>query len=419
MSQVGSNVSVNQSDAENALGKRPIKLTVKASEAKMQSNQKERNARMKKLYNLARNVKELMLSNKNVSEVQSTSEMFVRLMTETMELHESLKPLMPKEEMMKQNAWFETQMRSNREMMHTMNKWLQTTKEQFKHDDGGGNCENYDVDENALADAATNTTMVVDDIDPNDSISNVGDRTCSSAGRSSRRSSKSTISSSCLKAEAEVAALNAMAAALQESHALKAQEEQIRQRREMLELQSKIAAHTAKVDVLRYRGSDVQSSRAHSDGMNSYLESSKGKPSLRPSAKEFVPQHQKHHCNHLPIGGSKPTLSTETQQKITSQFHTQPVGGSKAAMTKGTQLSGSTAQFQHLAAGVSKAVMSTGARPKDLKDQFHYSSVGGSKLTSSMEEATKETALQIGDLRMSPICHKNGNRHVALENTIR
>ncbi|KAM3608897.1 uncharacterized protein V6R79_006487 [Siganus canaliculatus] len=142
----------------------------------------------------------------------------------------------------------------------------------------------------------------------------------------------------------------------------------------------------------------IQSSRAHSDGMNLYLESSKGRPSLRPSAKEFVPQHQKHHYNHLPIGGSKATLSTETQPKIPSQFHNPPRGGSKDAMTTGTQLSAATVQFQHSAAGVSKAAMSTGARPKNLKNQFHYSSVGGSKLTPSMEEATKETALQIAQM---------------------
>ncbi|KAL7395532.1 hypothetical protein ABVT39_018826 [Epinephelus coioides] len=70
-------------------------------------------------------------------------------MVETTELHESLKPLISEEEMTKQNAWFEPRMHSNREMMHTMKKWLQTTKEQFKHD-GGGNDEPDDGDDDAV-----------------------------------------------------------------------------------------------------------------------------------------------------------------------------------------------------------------------------------------------------------------------------
>lgn len=112
-------------------------------------------------------------------------------------------------------------------------------REQCKHD--GGDEEDDDDDG---VNAALNKVVVNDDINPGDSISNVGGKTCSSAGRSSHRSSRSFTSSACLKVEAERAALFAMAAALKEKHQLEAQGEQIRQKKELLELQSQIAAHS-------------------------------------------------------------------------------------------------------------------------------------------------------------------------------
>ncbi|KAI9537046.1 hypothetical protein NQZ68_029174 [Dissostichus eleginoides] len=154
----------------------------------------------------------------------------------------------------------------------------------------------------------------------------------------------SSISSACIKAEAETAALSAMAAILKEKHALeceehslaaarkceedslaaarKCEEEQIRQRKEWLELQSGIAAYTAKANVLRYRGSEVQSSRADSNGMNSYLDRAKRKISLRPSATEFIPQGSEGQFNPSPKGGSRAVLSVETLHKEANlQYH--------------------------------------------------------------------------------------------------
>lgn len=155
------------------------------------------------------------------------------------------------------------------------------------------------LDDNAVAmfNVAPSLAVVTDDVAPGDSISNVGRRTCSSAGHSSHRSSRSSASSARLKAEAERAALLAMAASIKEKHELEAQEEQIMRKRELLELQSQIAAHTAKVTVPQSIESDVQSVIAPSNGMNSYLERSKRKSSLRPSAVEFLPQSSKHQLN--------------------------------------------------------------------------------------------------------------------------
>ena len=139
----------------------------------------------------------------------------MKTMIELNELHESLKPLIPEDEVIKQNEWFETRMHSNREIMNTMERWLQTTKEQFTHP----------IDDDVVnVNAATKTNVIID-ICPNDSISNVTGRTCTSAGRSSHRSKMSSISSACIKAEAEAAALSAMAAILKEKHAMECEEQ--------------------------------------------------------------------------------------------------------------------------------------------------------------------------------------------------
>lgn len=239
MSNVDLNAPVNQGETENELGKRPVKLTVKALEEKIISHQKERNLRIKKLYKLRKEVEQWMLSKPNVSEVQMTYDTFLKLSVETTELHESLKPLLPSEEMSKQNKWFEIEMNSNTEMIKRIEGWLLDFKEQCKGDENDGG---DDVVDGEVDNAVQHTTVITDEIGPNDSISNVNEKRCTSASCSSHRSLRSSTSSAYLKAEAERAALIARAATLKEKHELEVQEEQIRQKKEVLELQSQIAA---------------------------------------------------------------------------------------------------------------------------------------------------------------------------------
>lgn len=66
---------------------------------------------------------------------------------------------------------------------------------------------------------------VVDDIDPNDSVSNVGKR---SSHRSHNSGKSSTTSFTATKAKAEKATLVARAEALKQKHALEEQEQQLR-----------------------------------------------------------------------------------------------------------------------------------------------------------------------------------------------
>lgn len=87
---------------------------------------------------------------------------------------------------------------------------------------------------------------------PDDSVSSGCSRhsqqilVCS--GQISGKSGKSSASYR-LKAEAEKAALFARAAALQEKHALEEQQEQLRGRKEQLDIDAEIAASIAKLSV--------------------------------------------------------------------------------------------------------------------------------------------------------------------------
>lgn len=54
---------------------------------------------------------------------------------EITELYESLKPLIPEDEMLKQSEWFETRMHSIKDKIK---QWLLDAREQCKHDDGAG-----------------------------------------------------------------------------------------------------------------------------------------------------------------------------------------------------------------------------------------------------------------------------------------
>ncbi len=168
----------------------------------------------------------------------------------------------------------------NNDLINDVQKWLtQTLKNGDKN--GSSQVENNNNDENE----------VIDDIYPEDSVSNVAGKHSSRHSAGSRRSRSSTASSR-IKAEAERAALVARAAALKGQHALEEQEQQLRRRREQLKLEAEIAATTAKLEI--HQASDSKSvSKASSDGMNSYLERKTQQhttsKSLNPMAKEYEP----------------------------------------------------------------------------------------------------------------------------------
>ncbi len=106
------------------------------------------------------------------------------------------------------------------------------------------------------------------------------------------REGVSPSSSAHIKAEADMAALIVPQKLLKEKHALEEQEEQLRKRKDHLDLETEIATSVAKVNVLRAcEGPRVSSSLCgKSDGMNSYLEREQRKvQTLNADAETIVP----------------------------------------------------------------------------------------------------------------------------------
>lgn len=216
---------------------------------------------MNKVKNLRKLTIELMQSG-NAKEVKCTLEKIVCLCVEARNAHESLVCLMVTDEREKQDTWFAAKMLVENDYIVNVQNWL----------------TNNGTDEN--------------EVHPDDSISNVASRhshrksTCS--GKSSYKSGKSIVSAR-IKMEAEKAALLARATALKEKHALEAQEEELRRKKEQIEMDAKIAASTAKLAVFQAASEYSRGSQAPSDGMNSYLQKTEEQKRLTPTANSFKP----------------------------------------------------------------------------------------------------------------------------------
>lgn len=127
-------------------------------------------------------------------------------------------------------------------------------------------------------------------------------------GSSSRSSSsRSSTSSSRCKTQVEQVAFLARAAALKDKHALEEQELILRRKGEQLQLDTEIAATTAKLAVLQV-GSGIHSRQ--SDGMDSYFrKGARSKlplTSLNPQASIFVPVPAQQHASILLQSNASP-----------------------------------------------------------------------------------------------------------------
>lgn len=143
---------------------------------------------------------------------------------------------MLEEEIERQQTWFESKSKENEKFMHDIKQWLMDAK---------GSCEL----ENS------------DDIQPNDSISNVSSH---GKGRSISSSKVSTTSSAYIKAKAEKAALLQRMSALEKKHVLEAQQESLKRQKEHL-METELAVANDKLAILECSEVDTGS-----DGMNSY-----------------------------------------------------------------------------------------------------------------------------------------------------
>ena len=172
---------------ETQTQKRVIQLTAKALGVKIDKLQTVRKAKLNKADNIRKSMQGLILKGNKIN-VQSALDELMEVCDEAKGFHESLLGLLPHEEKEKHATWFKAKMLSNDECIADAKLWVSYNE---------GNAHETENDN------------VLDDINPNDSVSNVGSK------RSSQRSGKSsTTSSARIKAEADRAALVARFAAL-------------------------------------------------------------------------------------------------------------------------------------------------------------------------------------------------------------
>lgn len=305
MSETNKQVENNGSEAMDA--KRCVKLTAKAWANKVESLQKDRRTHMNKMKGLIHAMKELMKRNENAQELKSELQTLTHLDT-AVNLHRSIIPLLPEDEKVRQNDWFSSIESYSSAFKNDVIQWLDE-KEYVPNPDGSdliaATNDVCHVQMNDVSQAAAQDTGPIilhkglqDDVKPSDSISNVQSRQSAqsaTSGKSSGSGKKSSVlstSSARIKAEADLAALMARQKLLQDKHALEEEEQQIRKRKERLKMDEEIAAHMAKVNVLR--AASTSGSRItvtdRSNAMNSYLKNEQRKSKFNINAVPFIPQ---------------------------------------------------------------------------------------------------------------------------------
>lgn len=224
--------------------------------------------------------------------VQIALDKLIDVCTDAICMHESLLDLLPSDESEKHDTWFKAKMLFNNECIGEGKTWISFNEE------------------NVLK-----TENAEDDIGPNDSISNV-------ESKRSLRSKSSGTSSSRIKVQADKAALIAQMAVLKQRHALEEQEQQLKRKKEELDLKAQPAAYTAKLEVLQAADQD-DASKEEMDGMNSYFEKEKHQAQaeilLNPSAQEFKPEAWKLAYQNT-LKGQQPTLPMDAISKERKQI---------------------------------------------------------------------------------------------------
>lgn len=242
--------------------KRKIILTEKAMMNKIESIQKERKRKVDEIKRLILSLKELMRDEKNVSLVKSQLDVLMQLSVDATALRESLILLIPTDEQQKQNEWFSKVNKHKEGCIKDVEAWFKITNvppnKPLSETHMSGRSQQQEasaVEKEAQWDVGNGKELQFhqnphnddhDEITPFDSISNKG------SVKHGTRSNVSSTASARLRAEAEMAALLARQRLFKEKHAL---EEQIRKRKEQLQLEAEIAASMAKVNVLRTAGS--------------------------------------------------------------------------------------------------------------------------------------------------------------------
>ena len=281
--QLGLETELAGAEVKSVTEKRVGKLTHKALLEKISILEKERKSNFGKLSKVKQSILKFMGDKEHVNKVENELTVFNELCNTIQQVHASLLGLLPAEEASKHEIWYQAKILNVKEFLVGTNQWLSdtaacpATKVGDDHDD--------EVNDDLLGQTEQSQTVQSEnEIGPQDSISNVQSR---HHGSNRSSSSRFSTSSARRRAEAEQAALLARAAALKAKHALEEQELLLRRKREKLELDTEIAATSAKLAVLQM-GSSIHSRQ--SDGMASYFrKGARSKlTSLNPQASIYV-----------------------------------------------------------------------------------------------------------------------------------
>lgn len=264
--------------------KRRIKLTSKGFAWQVEKCQETRKQNCKQGAVCMKKINVLMESKETANEVQFELLKCIKHYDEAKCMHESLLKLpLPEDEIEKQSQWFKAKMQLFCKFTENVKEWLSEAGQPYE--------EQVQPQDSKIPESLVD----VDDIRPEDSISNISFSKLNFPKAPSLLSRTSSTSSARIKVEAEKAALLERVAALKKMHLIEEQEEQLRRQKEQLALETDLAVASAKLNVLEISGSQRGSKRGSrvSNGMNSYLENaiSSQLPTskLNPRATDYIP----------------------------------------------------------------------------------------------------------------------------------
>ena len=229
---------VAATEAEEPSSKIVVKMYSKGMEYIVIRYQEKRSAKCKQAKRCMEHMSALMASIQNVDSVKNELAVFMQCYQDANETHTSFMSLpLPKDEVKRQSKYFLEKMTMFCDFTDNVKGWLFEAGHPYvetNKDDPDNQC-------------------VADGIHPEDSASNVASIKSSSLRSHSRLSRSSSISSACIKAEADKAALVERIAAQKRKHQIEAQQEKLRREKEQLELETELAATKAKLQVLEIR----------------------------------------------------------------------------------------------------------------------------------------------------------------------
>lgn len=278
MSQIDATVC----SVEESGKKREIKLTQKALLNKIERLQQDRKRVVNEIKGLIPKTKELMKHKESVLQVKQCLTTLNKLCGNAVREHEELLPLIPEEEITRQDEWFTSIMKYSSEFKTQTEQWISEIEGTQSASQNQNPTEmNENVSSSVELQEVECSNEMEDDINPGDSVSNVGSNKSSQSQRSSTSSAR-------LKAEAELAALAMKKKMLKERHALEEEEERLRKRKERLQLDAEIAGEQAKLEILKTRSTtSIRRTSKVSDGMNLYV--TKSTQPLDVNADVFIP----------------------------------------------------------------------------------------------------------------------------------